>query len=70
MIHCLSCFRPFQWFVYDSLRRVYSTVADFLFRLTADENGQGWFAQMAWINKRPATSITAQLAISTRPTPE
>jgi hypothetical protein len=27
---------------------------------TIDKNGQRHFSQMAWINKRPATSITAR----------
>ena len=29
--------------------------------LTVDKNGQRHFSQMAWINKRPTTSITAQV---------
>ena len=29
--------------------------------LTFDKNGQRHFSQMAWINKRPTTSITAQV---------
>jgi hypothetical protein len=29
--------------------------------LTIDKNGQRQFSQMAWINKRPTTSITAQV---------
>jgi hypothetical protein len=28
---------------------------------TVDKNGQRHFSQMAWINKRPMTSITAQV---------
>jgi hypothetical protein len=29
--------------------------------LTVDKNGWRQFSQMAWINKRPTTSITAQV---------
>jgi hypothetical protein len=29
--------------------------------LAVDKNGQRHFSQMAWINKRPTTSITAQV---------
>jgi len=29
--------------------------------LTFDKNGQNHFSQMAWINKRPTTIITAQV---------
>jgi hypothetical protein len=31
--------------------------------LTVDKNGQGHFSQMAWINKRPTTIITAQVTL-------
>jgi hypothetical protein len=30
-------------------------------QLTVDKNGQRHFCQMAWINKRPTTSITAHV---------
>ena len=29
--------------------------------LTVDKNGQKHFSQMVWLNKRPTTSITAQV---------
>jgi hypothetical protein len=38
-----------------------SSMADRDPTLTVDKNGQRHFAQMAWINKRPTTSITAQV---------
>jgi hypothetical protein len=54
-----------------------SSMADRDPTLTVDQNGQRHFSQMAWINKRPTTSITAQVtpwienaATSTSPTPE
>ena len=38
-----------------------SSMADRDPTLTVDKNGQLHFSQMAWINKRPTTSITAQV---------
>ncbi len=38
-----------------------SSMADRDPTLTVDKNGQTHFSQMAWINKRPTTSITAQV---------
>ena len=38
-----------------------SSMADRDLVLTVDKNGQRHFSQMAWINKRPTTSITAQV---------
>ena len=38
-----------------------SSMADRYPTLTVDKNGQRHFSQMAWINKRPTTSITAQV---------
>jgi hypothetical protein len=38
-----------------------SSMADRDPTLTVDKNGQRHFSQMAWINKRPTTSITAQV---------
>ena len=38
-----------------------SRMADRDLVLTVDKNGQRHFSQMAWINKRPTTSITAQV---------
>jgi hypothetical protein len=38
-----------------------SSMADRDPTLTVDKNGQRQFSQMAWINKRPTTSITAQV---------
>jgi hypothetical protein len=35
--------------------------ANFLFCLTVDKSGQRHFSQMAWIKKKPTTSITAQV---------
>jgi hypothetical protein len=32
-------------------------------QLTVDKNGQRHFSQMAWINKRPTTTITAQMPL-------
>jgi hypothetical protein len=40
---------------------VNSSMADRDPTLTVDKNGQRHFSQMAWINKRPMTSITAQV---------
>jgi hypothetical protein len=39
-----------------------SSTADRDPTLTVDKNGQRHFSKMAWINKRPTTSITAQVA--------
>jgi hypothetical protein len=38
-----------------------SSMADRDPTLTVDKNGQRHFSQIAWINKRPTTSITAQV---------
>jgi beta-xylosidase len=38
-----------------------SSMADRDPTLTVDKNGQRYFSQMAWINKRPTTSITTQV---------
>jgi hypothetical protein len=38
-----------------------SSMADRDPTLTVDKNGQRHFSQMAWINKRPTTSIAAQV---------
>jgi hypothetical protein len=38
-----------------------SSMADRDPTFTVDKNGQRHFSQMAWINKRPTTGITAQV---------
>jgi hypothetical protein len=38
-----------------------ASMADRDLILTVDKNGQRHFSEMAWINKRPTTSITAQV---------
>ena len=38
-----------------------SSTADRDPTVTVNKNGQRHFSQMAWINKRPTTSITAQV---------
>src|SRR5215470_6330169 len=60
-IHHTPEIRTFPSTIHDSHHSVDRTLANFLFRLTVDRNGQRHFAQMAWINKRPTTSITAQV---------
>src|SRR5215469_13667431 len=60
-IHRTPQIRTFPSTIHDSHHSVDRTLANFLFRLTVERNGQTDFAQMAWINKRPTTSITAQV---------
>jgi len=59
-IHQTPQNRTFPSTIHDSHHRVDRTLANFLFCFTVDKNGQRHFSQMAWINKRPTTSITAQ----------
>jgi hypothetical protein len=59
-IHPTPQNRTFPSTIHDSHHRD-RTLANFLFHLTADKNGQRHFSQKAWINKRPMTSISAQV---------